>query len=231
MSIFFVTGTDTDAGKTLVSSALLWRARQMGLTTLGIKPIASGCEQQDGGWRNRDALSLQQQSWPQLDYALHNPLRFPEAIAPHIAAELHGQHLSVMSVEQALQPALAQKAQFTLIEGAGGWHLPLNNQGQMLSDWVAQHTWPVVLVIGLRLGCLNHASLTVSAIRQAGLTLGGWVVNHVDPDMPYQQENIATLQAIMPAPCLGRIPWLEQASAENAAPFLNLQSLHLVDVG
>ncbi|MFP8966401.1 dethiobiotin synthase [Pokkaliibacter sp. CJK22405] len=225
MATFFVTGTDTDAGKTLIGQTLLFMARQQGLSTLGIKPIASGSVETESGLRNSDALALQRQSDPVLAYELHNPVCFKPAIAPHIAAVEAGLTLSLAGVSEALSSSLIHEADFRLIEGAGGWFLPLNDQGESLSQWVISKKWPVILVIGVKLGCLNHARLTREALLSAGVTIAGWVANTVDKEMPYQQENLRTLHTLLPEPCLGEVPFLASADPETASAYLSLAPL------
>ncbi|MFB9886562.1 dethiobiotin synthase [Balneatrix alpica] len=224
MSCVFITGTDTDAGKTLVGAAMLYQARQQGLSTLGIKPISAGCERTPAGLRNSDALALQAQSAPACAYSIHNPLAYEPPIAPHIAAREVGEELSLQRLNQSLAASLAQPAQFTLIEGAGGWLLPLNDQ-ETLAQWVEQQRWPVVLVVGLKLGCLNHALLTVQAITQAGLPILGWVGSRVDPQMSRAEQNIQSLQAMIEAPCLGVVPHLDNPSASEAAKYIDINPL------
>ncbi|SHI15660.1 dethiobiotin synthase [Ferrimonas marina] len=208
--IYFVTGTDTDVGKTLVSTALLKASQGL---TLGLKPIAAGCEPTPQGLRNADALSLQGASRMSLAYEQLNPIALAPPIAPHIAATQAGEVLSVARLEDWLTPMLPQLAQcdLCLVEGAGGWRLPLNEQ-ETLPDWVKLHDWPVILVVGMKLGCLNHALLTLEAIQADGLTLAGWVANRVDPDMAYYQENLETLRQRMPAPLLAEIPHLTKTA-------------------
>ena len=222
MQRFFVTGTDTEIGKTRITAGLLEKAGQLGLESLGIKPVASGSEMTKEGLRNEDALAHQRASTYPCDYAVINPFCFAPAIAPHIVAEQESVELTVDSINEALKPALAQSAEFILIEGAGGWHTPLNQQ-ECYSDWVKSADLPVILVVGVKLGAINHALLTQESIQKAGLRLAGWVANCVDSDMPYQVENIEYLKAHMQAPCLGVVPFL--AEGDSAADYLSLPSL------
>lgn len=223
--LYFVTGTDTDSGKTLVSSALLHAANG---STIGVKPIASGCEQTSQGLRNSDALALIAQSSIKLEYSQINPVSFEPAIAPHIAANAQGVKLTAQGVVESLPLAALLSADFSLIEGAGGWRLPLGN-GEFLSDSVkrlnSNNELGVILVVGMKLGCLNHALLTQEAVVADGLKIAGWVANQVDPNMANQQENLASLQQIMSAPFLGYIPHLTQPSAAQAAKFITLTNL------
>lgn len=229
MNAWFVTGTDTDAGKTLVTSGLLYAARQQQLSTLGLKPIASGSQATHEGLHNSDALALQHQSVPLVDYATVNPIAFAPAIAPHLAAIEAGQRLEVSAVTHLLSETIKQTARdVTLIEGAGGWRVPLNEQ-EDFADLAIALELPVILVVGLKLGCLNHARLTAEAIRADGLVVAGWAGSVVDPsfaaDTDRFEANIAHLNAKLAAPCLGIIPHLDAPDAENAAPYLSLEPL------
>ncbi|MEN3159671.1 dethiobiotin synthase [Alkalimonas sp. NCh-2] len=202
MASFFVTGTDTDAGKTYVSTALLQGLNQAGFSAIGAKPIAAGV---DASGKNPDALALQQASLVLLDYAAINPILLQAAVAPHLAAAIEQQPLDETVLSQQLS-ALQQQAEWVLVEGAGGWLLPLSAT-RYLADWVIEQQLPVLLVVGMKLGCLNHAMLTVREIERSGLRLLGWVANGVDPTMQLLQENIADLQQRIPAPCLGVLPY------------------------
>lgn len=190
---YFLTGTDTDAGKTLVSQLLLYRAQAQNLNALGLKPIAAGCEMIDGQLSNSDARLLRQASSPQQPYEVHNPITLEAAIAPHIAARQVNQELSVEGVMQACQPGLTLETDVTLVEGAGGWLVPLNQQ-QTLADLATTLGAPIILVVGMKLGCLNHAMLTAQTIINSGLTLAGWVANQIDPEMLCAEENLEDLK-------------------------------------
>lgn len=222
---FFIAGTDTDAGKTTVASALLACARQQGYSTLACKPVASGSEPTPQGLRNADALALAAQCSIQVPYSQLNPQAFAPAIAPHLAARDAGIELSVASLQADVEKILAYQAQLSLIEGAGGWRVPLNAK-QSLADLAIALQLPVILVVGMRLGCINHALLSAEAILSDGLPLVGWIANHIDPDMPRLQDNFDSLQALMPAPCLAQLPRISQANCTAAmhslAPALEL---------
>ncbi|MBE0403221.1 dethiobiotin synthase [Halomonas citrativorans] len=229
MKRFFVTGTDTDAGKTLIGSALLYAARCQQLSTLGLKPIASGSSLTTKGLRNSDALALQQQCEPPVDYATVNPMAFEPAIAPHLAAQEAGQMLSVSQVAHWLRDTLGQTPRaFTLIEGAGGWRVPINAQEDFADIAIALRL-PVILVVGLKLGCLNHARLAADAIRADGLTLAGWAGSVIDPafaaDTTRFTANMAHLNARLAAPCLGIVPHLTTPDAATAHRYLSLEAL------
>ena len=216
---FFITGTDTDVGKTFVATKLLKALNRRGLSTVALKPVAAGCEQVDGQWQNDDALLLQKAASVDLPYAMVNPFSFPEAIAPHLAAKAVGTTMTVASVAQACKPGLAQAADVTVIEGAGGWYVPLNNS-ERFSDLVIAEKWSVILVVGMRLGCINHALLTMDALNGSGLNVAAWVANCVDPHMPHQAENIATLTQFIEAPCLGVVPFHDAEMDDIDRPYL-----------
>lgn len=222
---FFIAGTDTDVGKTLVAAGLLVAAKARGLTTSALKPVAAGCDATELGLRNADALLLQSVITEQLSYEQVNPIALAAAIAPHIAALQEKRSLSVSRLVGLCRGVL-HSAQFTLVEGAGGWRVPLNPR-KTLADIVRELNLPVILVVGVRLGCINHALLTVEAIQRDGLQVAGWVANCIAPDMPAQQENIQALQERIAAPCLGVVPWLNDASPASAATYLQLDSLAL----
>ena len=221
---YFITGTDTDVGKTTVAAGLLFAAREAGLSTAAGKPVASGCEHTPKGLRNADALALMAECSIPLTYHEVNPVAFEPAIAPHIAAREVGVTLTVESLLAPKQAILAKQAQFTLIEGAGGWRVPLSGQDS-LSDLAQALDLPVILVVGVRLGCISHALLTAEAIARDGLQLAGWVANIIGPKNSRLEENLATLAERLPAPCLGRVPRLKSASAHAVAEHLQLDLL------
>lgn len=200
----FIAGTDTGIGKTLVSSALLHALRAAGVRAAGMKPVASGCAQTPHGLRNEDALALIAASDPPPDYAACNPYALREAIAPHLAAAHAGVEIRLDAIRSAFA-ALSTSTQCLIVEGVGGWAVPLS-PALMLADLVRALRLPVVLVVGLRLGCLNHAQLSARAIAADGCELIGWIGNRVDPEMACVEENLATLCACLPAPCLGVLP-------------------------
>ncbi len=221
---FFITGTDTDAGKTLCTAGLLAAAKAKGMSTYGLKPIASGCEQTEQGLRNADALALMAQSTVELPYEEVNPMAFEPAIAPHVAALQKNQALSADRLVGQLRGTLMMnRADFVCIEGAGGWRVPLNPR-EYLSAVPQSLKLPVILVVGMKLGCINHAMLTVEAIERDGLKLAGWIANRVDPDMSCYDENLMTLQTLINAPLLGQVPYLETPQAEQVAQYLELPS-------
>lgn len=197
--IFFITGTDTGVGKTHVACRLLQQAAHTGRQTLGLKPVAAGAQHA----RNEDAVLLQQASTVSLPYAQINPHCFDDPIAPHLAAAKHGVVLSASDIAQHVQHVMVSTpADYVLIEGAGGWRVPINNT-ESLADVARLLNVPVILVVGMKLGCLNHALLTAEAIHVDGLTLAGWVANDLGAPMPWLEANIAALEQRLPAP---RIP-------------------------
>ncbi|SDM73334.1 dethiobiotin synthase [Franzmannia pantelleriensis] len=221
MSAYFITGTDTDAGKTLIASGLLTLARRQGLTTQGLKPVASGCESTPAGLRNRDALALQAASSPPLPYDEINPFAFAPAIAPHLAAQQAGTTLSLAALAERLTPRLAEARDLTLIEGAGGWRVPLNAD-EDLAGLATLLRLPAILVVGVRLGAINHARLTLEAIRRDGVQVAGWVANRVDPGMDAAEDNLSSLTQQLDAPCLGRVPYLARPTPSQVADHVQL---------
>lgn len=221
---YFIAGTDTDVGKTTIAAGLLHAARLQGLSTLGAKPVASGCVVTAKGLRNADAQALIDESTFKLAYEQVNPFAFEPAIAPHLAAREAGIALGVPALLAAMQTVLKQGADFTLIEGAGGWRVPLSDHAN-LSDLAIALKLPVILVVGVRLGCINHALLSAEAIARDGLQLAGWVANIIEPRTSRLEENLASLAERLPAPCLGRVPRLKQASGAAVAEYLQLDLL------
>lgn len=220
---FFVTGSDTGVGKTLVSNALLRLANERDMSTLGLKPVAAGSYLRDGMQVNEDAWELMHSGSLNVEYPTVNAVALREPMAPHIAAEREGVSLQAAPLAEHCQQLLPQ-ADFTVVEGAGGWLVPLNRD-ETMADLAARLSVPIILVVGLRLGCINHALLTVAAVHAAGLELAGWVANRIDSDMAVAEENVATLAARIDAPLLGEIPWLENPGTMFAAPHLSLDAL------
>ncbi|ERI51021.1 dethiobiotin synthase [Pseudomonas sp. AOB-7] len=221
---YFVTGTDTEIGKTTIAAGLLHAARRRGLSTAAAKPVASGCAMTADGLRNDDALALLGECSLALRYEEVNPLAFAPAIAPHLAAREAGVQLDVASLLGPVRAILAKGADFSLVEGAGGWRVPLAGD-ENLSDLAVALGLPVILVVGVRLGCINHAVLSMEAIERDGLRLAGWVANVVDAQTSRLEENLATLAERLAAPCLGRVPRLAQASPAAVAAHLDLDRL------
>ena len=203
---FFITGTDTDAGKTFAMCCLLQAAKKQGLATAAVKPIAAGGILTNEGFKNEDALQLQKLCTLQLEYEEINPICLQQAIAPHIAAAQEQVEINASELAEHCKKVINKKADLTLIEGAGGWMVPLNQQ-EYIGDIVKVLNIPVILVVGMKLGCLNHALLTVNALKEEGINLHGWIANQLDPEMPVFEENIKTLQSKIAAPLLTIIPW------------------------
>ena len=218
---FFVTGTDTDVGKTLVTSGLLALANKSGLRTAAVKPVAAGSMNSGAGFRNEDGLLLRDHCSYELSYDQVNPVALALPIAPHIAAAREKIELSAAKLVEHCTEFNHLQIDVSFIEGAGGWRVPLNGN-QMLSDVAVGLHCKVILVVGLRLGCLNHAVLTAEAIRRDGLSLAGWVANFLEPEMPMVEENIATLRDLFDEPCLGVIPRLLDPSGQSVATYLML---------
>ena len=201
----FVTGADTGVGKTLVSAALLHTLARHHRRVVGMKPVAAGLIEHAGQWVSEDVLALRAASTLTVPAALDNPVALPDPLAPHIAAERAGRSVTVAGLLSAHRELQAM-ADVVVVEGAGGWRVPVNDR-ETLADLARAIGAPVVLVVGLRLGCLNHALLSAEAIRADGLQLAGWVANAVDPDMPCRDENVHALCQRLPAPLLGTVAW------------------------
>ena len=200
--MIFITGTDTHVGKTYITRQLLDYYRQQGLRTLGVKPIASGCEWQHGTLINEDALALSQASSINISYSLTNPFAFEQPVAPHIAAKLANITLNSTLLNDYFAKINQIDFDICLIEGAGGWLLPLNDH-ETFADVISALHIDIILVVSMKLGCLNHALLTETAIKSRGGKLAGWIANCVDPQMKYLNENIETLKEMLRAPMLG----------------------------
>lgn len=218
MRSFFVTGTDTGVGKTWVSSVLLHALRQRGLRAVGMKPLASGSDLSPEGWRNDDALQLLAASDPTPAYADLNPYALPAPLAPEIAAREAGVSVELTPISQAFA-RLQSMADTVVVEGVGGWAAPLAPALDQ-ADLARELRLPVVLVVGLRLGCLNHARLTARAIASDGIELIGWVANEVDPHMLRRDENFELLRGRIDAPCWGRLPYQENQKPAEWANYL-----------
>jgi dethiobiotin synthetase len=214
---YFVTGTDTGVGKTLISCALLHGFAAQGKRVAGMKPVAAGCNA-DG--QNEDVLQLRAAGNVELGYGQINPYCFVPAIAPHLAAQRAGVIVHFSRIAASYHD-LAAQAEVVIVEGAGGLLVPLNAQ-QDSADLMLELGLPVILVAGMRLGCLNHALLTVEAIAARGLVLAGWVANVVDADMASIEENVAELRQRISAPLLGVVPFMTQPDAGAAAGHLDL---------
>jgi len=217
MKRWFITGTDTGIGKTWVASALIRHLVAEGYRVAGMKPVASGCADTGAGLRNDDALSLIAASNVKLPYAVVNPFAYEPAIAPHIAARQAGRLIDINRIARLAQTIAAD---YLIIEGVGGWCVPLG-EDCLLTELAKATADEIIIIVGMRLGCINHALLTAAQVNRDGLSLKGWIANHVDPDMPVQSENIATLQALMPCPLLAVLPWNDTSGQK---PELKIQS-------
>nr|VFK19047.1 MAG: dethiobiotin synthetase [Candidatus Kentron sp. LPFa]VFK34074.1 MAG: dethiobiotin synthetase [Candidatus Kentron sp. LPFa] len=211
----FIIGTDTAIGKTRISLGIMAAFQAAGLSTVGMKPVASGCRATDAGLRNEDAEQLLRQSSVPVPYDLVNPFAFAPAIAPHIAAIEAGRAISLARIASCYH-ALTGLAECCVVEGVGGWLVPLTPT-EGVPDLVKLLGLPVVLVVGIRLGCINHALLSVESIRRGGHRLLGWVANHSEPEMERSDENILTLKERIDAPLIAEIPWLPESSPTDLA--------------
>jgi len=223
MNGVFVTGTDTDCGKTVVARGVVAALRSQGLRVGVMKPVSAGAERTPEGLRNRDALDLMAESGLDLRYATVNPCAYAPAIAPHIAAAQAGVPIRFAPLLEAFAQ-IRDASEVVVVEGAGGWRVPLGPDGDM-ADLAAALGLPVLLVVGLRLGCLNHALLTAESIARRGCRLAGWVGNRVDPRMAVPDENVATLREHLRVPCWGLVPRLAEVSGAAVAMHLALTGL------
>ena len=213
MRNLFITGTDTGVGKTWATLGLMTRLQGLGLAVNGMKPVASGSEWQAGRLRNADAILIRNQSSRLVEYELVNPYAFAEPIAPHIAADKQRVFVDIEAMDAAFC-AIAEAVDMVVVEGVGGWRTPLSGRLQA-EDLIKRLNLSVILVVGLRLGCINHALLTAEAILAAELSFAGWLGNCVCPDYPEAQATIDYLRKQIPAPFLGRIPYLYNFSLEE----------------
>lgn len=205
---YFITGTDTDAGKTWATVALMQSFRRQGRTVAGMKPVASGCRRVEGKLYNDDALRLQDYANVELAYDLVNPYAYAAPVSPHLAGRDDPADFEAIL---ACFAQIRRQAEVVLVEGAGGWHAPLNDE-QDVCDLARAFGLPVILAVGIKLGCINHAKLTANAIVNSGLAFAGWIAVCNDPAMTHVDENIATLERALPAPLLGTLPY--RASGE-----------------
>ena len=202
---FFIAGTDTNVGKTYVACNLLRQLKTKGFSTVACKPLASGCEYAGRELQNDDALKLQQAATIKIPYHAVNPIAYQLPIAPHIAAAQLNQTLSVKQLISSCNSILQCKTDYLIMEGVGGWLMPLNSQ-ETMADFVIALDLSVILVVAMRLGCLNHSLLTVHNMVNRRARICGWIANCIDPQMGYLQENIQTLVELLPMPLLGIVP-------------------------
>ncbi len=205
---FFITGTDTEVGKSWCSAGIMQRLQHQGHTVVGMKPVASGCARTTEGLRNDDALLIQQYASVAVDYETVNPYSFEPAIAPHVAAAQAGERIKLGKIlERYLE--LKSLAEYVVVEGVGGWQVPLN-EDESVADLAQALKLPVILVVGIRLGAINHALLTAESIRASGCELAGWIANQVDPQMKEPAQTIEAIEQRIGVPLLGVVPCLEQ---------------------
>lgn len=210
---YFITGTDTNVGKTYTTLALMHYYQQQGKTVIGMKPVAAGCVLQNGQLKNEDALLLQQYASIAADYQLINPYAYLQPVSPHIAGIDNPVQLHI--VKDAFR-SLQNQADIVLVEGVGGWYAPINDQ-QSVSDMAKYLDLPVIMVVAIRLGCINHARLTYQAIQASGLKCAGWLANCIESEMLNREENIATIRKLLDAPLLGVLPYQQQADFDGLA--------------
>ena len=221
---FFITGTDTDAGKTIVTAGLLAAANKAGKRTIGLKPVAAGCEDTPEGLRNSDAVLLQETASVKLSYDQVNPIAFEPAIAPHIAAMREGRMMSGERIAAYCRGAMMQPADLVLVEGAGGWRVPLSYRETMAQIPKSLQV-PVILVVGMKLGCINHALMSAESISRDDIPLAGWIANRVDADMECYEENRDTIANMLRAPLLAEIPHVTEPTPDNIAEFIDIDRL------
>lgn len=217
---YFITGTDTGCGKTEITLGLMQLLQGQGKIVLGMKPVASGAASTAEGLRNEDAIRIQAQGSTQAPYSTLNPYIYEPPIAPHLAAAQAGDEIDLNVISSHCM-SLATQADYVIVEGVGGWRVPFNKE-QSATDLVQMLNLSVILVVGLKLGCINHALLSAESILTNGARLAGWVANEVEPNMQCRSENIATLQAAISAPCLGTVPYMTHPSTEVIAVSLDL---------
>lgn len=224
MSGLFITGTDTEIGKTFVSSLLIKMLADENLKVIGMKPIASGAENIDGKLKNEDALSLIEASNVKTDYEMINPYVFKPAVSPHIAAEEVGIEIDLNKIKNNYEQ-LNQSSDVVVVEGVGGWYAPLSCH-TTVADLAEALNIPIILVVGLRLGCLNHTLLTAQAIRQSGLPIAGWIANHVEKDFSSAKQNIKTIKHFLnDVPFLGTVSYQTNKSHKQADHSINNKNL------
>lgn len=224
MKRIFITGTDTEIGKTVVASGLVTAGVDAGYRTAGLKPVAAGCDIIDGVLMNDDARQLMLASNVDLDYAIVNPIALEPAIAPHIAANQADLSISAGVLKTHYERNLPDDIDLAVFEGAGGWFVPLNDY-ETFQDFALVMGLEVVLVVGMKLGCINHALLSVKAIRACGLSLLGWIANFPQPAMDVAEENLETLMGRIEAPLLGVVPHMDPPNCESVAKQLNVNAI------
>ena len=220
MNGFFITGTDTDAGKTEIAAGIVYKLAEKGLTVAGMKPLASGCDETADGLRNSDARKLIAASNIDLPYDLINPYTFKDPIAPHIAAQQSGASIELTKVTECYNQ-IAQQVDAAVVEGVGGWTVPIDDNHRM-DDLAFELGLPVIIVVGIRLGCINHTLLTYEAILAKGLKVAGWVANYISPDDLCLQEQTQSIKDRVDAPLLGEVPYSAAINHEYVAQHLEI---------
>lgn len=210
---YFITGTDTNAGKTWATIALMRYFKQQGISVVGMKPVASGCFIQDGQLKNEDALLIQENASLEIEYDLINPYAYELPVSPHIAGINNPANLATIVSKF---NALKELAEIVLVEGAGGWYAPLNDR-EDINDLAKALALPVILVVAIRLGCINHARLTFEAIQHSGIPCAGWIAVCIDQDMLMPDQNIQRIKQSLDAPLLGVFPYLGSADFDLSA--------------
>ncbi|MEF1253418.1 MULTISPECIES: dethiobiotin synthase [unclassified Vibrio] len=220
---FFIAGTDTDVGKTVASKAILNALAEKDLKTIGYKPVAAGCEKTEFGLRNSDALYLQKAATLEVAYDDVNPYALALPASPHIAAKREGVVIDYAVLSDKLSQH-KKNADIVLVEGAGGWRVPVSDS-DCLSTWVQQEKLPVVLVVGIKLGCLSHAMLTLDAIKADGLQVIGWVANRINPGTEHYADIIEMLEQKIDAPKIGEIPYVPSVKRKGLAKYIDVTPL------
>ncbi len=227
MAKFFVAGTDTDVGKTFVSCSILEAANGRGLRTIGLKPVAAGGELLNGQLCNDDALALRETMSVELPYAQVNPICLTAACSPHIAAAIEHKKITASRIVGFCRGAMMTPNDLCLIEGAGGWRVPISPR-ETMADVARSLNLPVILVVSMRLGCINHAMLSAESIRRDGLSIAGWVANTVQSTpMMYYEENLLTLKSALDAPFVGELPYTSKGGPRAVCNEISLEVLEL----
>lgn len=223
MKGFFITGTDTHVGKTVVTAGLVEAFSRRNIKAVGLKPIATGGKKKKQGMRCVDAERIMSSAKIELPYETVNPYCFPPPVSPHIAAAEAGINIEIPTVVNAVKEA-AKHADYVVVEGVGGWKVPINDT-ETIADLAAALKLPIVIVVAIRLGCISHASLTIECVRHHGLDVAGWVANLMDLDLEHVPDVINSVNHAVGAPMLGIIPPQRKVSVENTAPHLNVDLL------
>lgn len=220
---YFITGTDTHIGKSIVSASMLHGIANRGLSVAGMKPIATGCLESENGLRNEDAELMMQYSNVDLPYDLVNPYAYEPPVSPHLAARRENEEISIDKIVESYQ-AISEQADWVIVEGVGGWMVPIN-ENELVEDLAKALNLPLIFVVGTRLGCINHALLTLDRIRTSGLPVAGWVANIMDRNINFLPEVIDTLRLRIDAPLVGIIPPYRMINPERVSQHLSMDRL------